>query len=334
MILITGGAGFIGSATIWQLNQRGRSDLIVVDTFGSNSKWQNLAPLDFHQLLHRDQLLDWLESPANRKTIEAVIHLGACSSTSEADTTYLLKNNVQYSEKLWQFCTQENRPFIYASSAATYGQGEHGYSDATPPRTLKASNAYGFSKQVFDCWAVNQAAAPRCWAGLKFFNVFGPNEYHKGDMRSLVAKAVPQIKETGNLKLFRSHHPEFGDGEQTRDFVYIKDVVKVIDHFVRDFTGCRQIPSGLYNVGTGKARTFKDLATATFKAMGKTPQFEWIETPEHLRQHYQYFTEADSTRLLEVAGYTEGFGELEDSISDYVGSYLKGSPARYLEVDF
>ncbi|MBP6217962.1 MAG: ADP-glyceromanno-heptose 6-epimerase [Oligoflexales bacterium] len=318
MIIVTGAAGFIGSAILWRLNQEGLNDIFVVDHFGKQSKWKNLVKRNFSSMLHKNEFLAWLQTEGKKQKIEAIFHMGACSSTLQMDMDYLLSNNVQYSMKIFEHCAEFSIPLIYASSAATYGLGEHGYSDqAEVLPKLHPINPYGYSKQLFDLWASKQTRKPPFWCGLKFFNVFGPNEYHKEDMRSLVAKAYPQIIKSGELKLFKSHHPDYGHGEQKRDFIYIKDVVDVILHCWKE-----AIPSGIYNVGTGQARTFADLGSAVFSALNMKPVFEWVDMPHELRDQYQYFTQADLNQLRKIVRYRKPFTALEDAIQDFVRNYI------------
>ena len=320
MILVTGGAGFIGSALIWALNQKGYRDIVVVDHLGLGSKWQNLSKRELDFVVPKDQFFTWLTAEEQRSSIEAVFHLGACSSTTERDADYLMQNNVLFSKRLWDYCTERNIPFLYASSAATYGAEELNFSDA-PERIaeLRPINKYGWSKQLFDGWALRQSKTPAAWFGFKFFNVYGPNEYHKGAQASVVYHAFPQVRERGKLKLFQSYRPDIAHGEQKRDFVYVKDVIKVMLHF---WEKASQIPSGVYNLGTGQPRTFKDLGQAVFAALGQTSNFDWIAMPESLRDQYQYFTAADLTRLRRDAGYVEAFTSLEAGVQDYVENYL------------
>ncbi len=326
MIIVTGGAGFIGSALIWALNERSQSDILVVDRLGTKNKWQNLVKRKIGHIIHKDEFLPWLKTYGknSHNSIELIIHLGACSSTFEMDMDYLLKNNVDYSRELFEFCREQDISYIYASSAATYGGGEKGYSDkdsATP--TLCPINPYGFSKQLFDMWVLQNKDFPAKWAGLKFFNVYGPNEYHKESMMSIIAKSLPYVKEHNSLKLFKSYLPDYKHGEQKRDFIYVKDVVDVILHFVDSFKKNDQtVTSGIYNVGTGKARTFADLGRCIFKSLEMKPQFDWIEMPDSLKNQYQYFTEADLTKLRKEGGYKKKFTSLEDGVKDYVLQYL------------
>jgi len=327
MIVVTGGAGFIGSVLAWKLNQMGRRDILVVDALRSGEKWKNLSKRQIWGVVHKDEFIQWLQVAPEAKEIEAIVHLGACSSTTERDVDYLNGNNTHYSMYLFRYASEHQIPFIYASSAATYGDGETGYSDDPALLdTLRPINPYGWSKQLFDGWVQQQKPAqqPPFWCGLKFFNVYGPNEYHKDSMQSLVAKAVPQIASTGGLRLFESHRAGIAHGEQQRDFVYVKDVVEVLAHLLENVRkGTMQ--SGIYNLGTGKARSFADLGRAVFQAMGKKVQFEWVPMPEALRGQYQYFTEADMTRFRKGVGYTHAFRSLEEGVKEYVQGQLTQS---------
>jgi ADP-L-glycero-D-manno-heptose 6-epimerase len=324
MIIVTGGAGFIGSAFIWHLNQQGIYDILVVDELGTENKWLNLSKLKFTNIIHIDELFDVLKVTKN---IERVMHMGACSTTTEMDADYLMRNNVHYSMHLFNYCVERQIPFVYASSAATYGAGEHGYSDdyKTVER-LVPINKYGFSKHIFDRWVLQQRELPPAWAGLKFFNVYGPQEYHKGAQASVVYHAFPQIEEKGALRLFKSYKDGIAHGDQKRDFVYVKDVVKVMYHCLYKLTPAT---SGIFNVGTGQARTFADLGRSVFKALKQEPKFEWIDMPPALQNQYQYFTQATGERLIKVCGYDGGFVSLEEGIMDYVLNYLRKED-RYL----
>ncbi len=313
MIIVTGAAGFIGSCVISKLNQEGMTDIIAVDVLRENDKWQNLRHLYFDDYLDRDMLHPYLK---DAKNIETIIHIGACSSTTEKDTSYLMENNYRYTLRLAEFAVQNNIRFIYASSAATYGAGEYGYDDnESEIHVLKPLNMYGFSKHLFDLKAKREDWFTKL-AGLKFFNVYGPNEYHKGEMSSVVFKAFNQIKETGRVKLFKSHRPDYEDGMQTRDFVYVKDVLDIIWNLFKN-----KGVNGLFNAGSGAARSFKDLVGATFKAMDKEVRIEYIEMPENIRDKYQYHTEAPMEKLRN-AGYDNPVSSLEDGIKDYVQNYL------------
>ncbi len=320
MIIVTGAAGFIGSCVVSYLNQKGINDIIAVDVLHTNDKWKNLRHLDFADYLDREQLFDFL---AQAPKIQAIIHMGACSATTEQDANYLMENNYRYTLRLAQYALENNVRFIYASSGATYGLGEQGYDDDEAKiHLLRPLNMYGYSKQLFDLKARREGWFNKI-VGLKFFNVYGPNEYFKGDMASVVFKAFNQIKEHGLVRLFKSHRPDFKDGEQLRDFIYVKDVLKVIDFFL-EHAG----QNGLFNVGTGKARSFLDLVTATFKALGMEPKIEFFDMPPELRDRYQYFTEAKIEKLRR-AGYTQPFVSLEEGIRDYVQNYLNKSYAHY-----
>lgn len=319
MILVTGGSGFIGSALIWGLNQQGHSDIIVADHLGLGDKWQNLSKRQIDFVIPKEQLFAWLEA-AGQPKFEAVIHLGACSATTERNADYLMENNVLFSQRLWNYCTSKSIPFLYASSAATYGAEERCFSDDHSFITsLRPINKYGWSKHLFDAWAIKQQKTPPFWFGFKYFNVYGPQEYHKGLQASVVLHAAPQVREAGRLRLFKSYRPDCAHGEQQRDFIYVKDVVKVMLYF---WLGRHSIPSGIYNLGTGKARSFIDLGQAVFKAYDQTPQWEWIDMPQTLRHQYQYFTEASLDKLRQVAGYQEDFYSLEAGVTDYVQNFL------------
>ncbi len=318
MLVITGGAGFIGSALIWAINSSGQHDLAIVDHLGTGNKWENLAKRRINTIMHKDELPNWLA--ANKPRISAIIHMGACSTTTETDTDYLIRNNFAYSCRLFEFCADNNLPFLYASSAATYGAGEHGFSDDDEVSTkLRPINKYGFSKQLFDSWVLQQRKRPANWWGLKFFNVYGPQEYHKGAQASVVFHATPQVQNQRELRLFKSYRSDIKDGEQRRDFVYVKDVCKVIQHLLNQKGHAE---SGIYNLGSGKARTFTALGEAVFKTCEVPNKFVWIDMPENLRDQYQYFTEADLTKLRQSAGYTTPFTSLEDGVRDYLQHYL------------
>ena len=315
MIVVTGGAGFIGSAIIWALNLKSYDDILVVDSLGTSEKWRNLVNLRFYDFVHKDDFIPLLESNKFKK-IEGIIHMGACTNTREKDCDYLLRNNYEYTKSLAHWSIKKGVRFVYASSAATYGDGKLGFSDDHDliPR-LRPLNMYGYSKQLFDLYALRNGFLDKI-AGLKFFNVFGPNEYHKGDMRSVVHKAFEEIRDTGKVRLFKSHRPDYKDGWQLRDFLYIKDAVKMT-LFVYEHPNL----NGIFNVGTGKARSFYDLVNAVFKSMGKKTNIEYIDMPEDIREKYQYFTQAELKKLRD-AGYQEKCSELEDAIDDYVRNYL------------
>lgn len=324
MILVTGAAGFIGSVLVKELNKMGRKDIWIVDRLESDDKWRNIAGLDFEDYIHADELFH-----LERKFwdgITQIYHIGACSSTTERNMDYLWENNIRYSQELFNIATEKDIPILYASSAATYGAGENGYSDDHKKiSSLRPLNGYGFSKQYVDKWVLDREAKPSFWFGLKFFNVFGPNEYHKDDMRSLVHKGFGQIRETGKVKLFKSHKEGFKDGEQLRDFVYVKDVVRGALELMN-----HKVPgsSGIYNMGTGQARSFYDLIKATFEAMGEKVNVEFIPMPESIRDQYQYYTQADMSKFKSVFPEFK-FTSLEDSVTDYVKNYLMNSDSYY-----
>jgi ADP-L-glycero-D-manno-heptose 6-epimerase len=320
-IIVTGAAGFIGSCMVEYLNEKGYEDLILVDNFGEDEKRPNWSEKKFTEIVEKEFLFEWLTTHAD-VPVAAVIHMGANSSTTEFDYEVLKKWNVEYSQKLWDFCTANKIPYIYASSAATYGDGELGYDDNHEViYQLKPLNPYGISKNEFDKWALEQSTTPTFWAGLKFFNVYGPNEQHKGRMASVISHAFHQIKENGKVKLFKSYKEGYEDGQQLRDFVYVKDLVKVMFWMLDNSLLENPIPSGLYNVGTGHARSFYDLVDSTFKAMEIETNIEFIEMPIDIRDKYQYFTEANMQKLHQ-AGYNVPFYELENGVKDYVQNYL------------
>src|SRR3989339_234000 len=310
-ILVTGGAGFIGSHLVKGFNHQGCADLVIVDHLRQNAKWKNLASLRYVAYLDRDELFSYLEHKHNMPDV--IIHMGACSATTEKDENYLLNNNTKYTKRLFDYCAENNVRFIYASSAATYGNGSLGYSDQT--QKLHPLNCYGYSKYLFDQWALSGSSKPPQWVGLKFFNVYGPNEYHKDFMASMVFHGYQQIKENGKIRLFKSYRKDFADGCQKRDFVYIADVLNVVNFFLQ-----HEDQSGIFNVGTGMARSFNDLAQALFRALAQTPNIEYIEMPPDLRAKYQYFTQADISSLR-GAGYTKEFYSLENGIKDCVACY-------------
>lgn len=315
MIVVTGAAGFIASNLVKKLNEENISDLAIVDDFSNDHKINNYKNKDFKVKVNRDSFIKWFEEHSDN--IDFVFHIGARTDTTEFDKSVFDRLNVRYSQDIWNICTKNTIPLIYASSAATYGSGENGYKDdhSLIPK-LKPLNPYGESKNEFDKWVLTQKEKPPFWAGIKFFNVYGPNEYHKGRMASVVYHAFNQIKKTGKMKLFRSHRSDYKNGEQLRDFIYVKDVVDVL-YFLME----KKISSGIYNLGTGKARTFNDLAKSTFKAMGVRENIEYIDTPEDIRDKYQYFTEADMNKLKNN-GYQNPFHSLEEGIHDYVKNYL------------
>lgn len=317
MIVVTGAAGFIGSCLVNKLNNQGFKDIILVDDFSNPVKNMNLANKVYRQRLDRMVFFEWFRE--NHPHVSIVFHLGARTDTTEFNTSVFDLLNLNYSRQLWQLCASFAVPLIYASSAATYGNGEHGYSDDhSLVEKYQPLNPYGQSKHDFDKWVLKQQLKPPYWAGLKFFNVYGPNEYHKGRMASVVFHTFNQIRETGAMKLFRSHRPDFRDGEQSRDFIYVRDVTNVCY-----FLMLHQHSSGLYNLGTGTARSFFDLASATFKAMGKEPDISFIDTPADIRDKYQYYTCADMHKLR-TAGYERDFFTLEQGVQEYVQDYLMG----------
>jgi ADP-L-glycero-D-manno-heptose 6-epimerase len=320
MIVVTGAAGFIGSCLVSKLNSLGFTNLILVDDFSKTEKDQNLVGKEFSQKIQRDVFHTFLEKHPTE--IEFIFHIGARTDTTEFNKDIFDELNVNYSKMLWNFCSDNDVPLVYASSAATYGLGECGYEDSHEiiPQ-LKPLNPYGDSKNDFDIWALKQESQPPFWAGLKFFNVYGPNEYHKGRMASVIFHTFHQIQEKGEMKLFRSHNPNYTDGGQLRDFIYVKDVVDVCV-FLQE----KQPSSGIYNLGSGTARTFLDLATNTFRALDKEPNISFIDTPIDIRDKYQYFTEANMSKLKK-AGFAQEFHTLEEGVSDYVTNYL--SPNKY-----
>jgi ADP-L-glycero-D-manno-heptose 6-epimerase len=317
-ILVTGGAGFIGSALVWALNQRGITDIVVTDLLGTDEKWRNLAPLKFADYVEAGPFRARLQSdPKAFGRFGTVFHLGACSSTTEKNAAYLVDNNFAYTKELAAWALAQETRFIYASSAATYGNGAAGMDDRDPNLArLRPLNMYGYSKHLFDLHAQREGWLGRI-VGVKYFNVFGPNEDHKGDMRSLVHKAFGQISATGRLKLFKSHRPDFKDGEQQRDFLYVKDAVEMTLHFAET----APTAAGLYNLGSGEANTWLALAAAIFAAMGRPPQIDFIDMPEELRGKYQYFTQADIGKLR-ATGYARPLTPLADAVRDYVQNYL------------
>jgi ADP-L-glycero-D-manno-heptose 6-epimerase len=322
-ILVTGGAGFIGSALIWALNKMGREDIIVTDFLGKDEKFKNLIPLRFFDYIEADDLLSRVTSESDTlNDITTVLHMGACSATTEKDARYLIQNNYEYTKTLAQWCLKRNIRFIYASSAATYGDGSAGMNDLIPNlNALQPLNMYGYSKHLFDQYALKNGWLKKI-VGLKFFNVFGPNEYHKEDMRSVVVKAFEQISSEGKVRLFKSYHPDYPDGGQRRDFLYVKDCVKMTLHLAAE-----EKAHGLYNLGNGISRTWIDLVTPIFKALNKPVEIEFIDMPESLKPKYQYFTQA-KIENLRTTGYTETLTSLEDAVDDYVTHYLIGH--RYL----
>lgn len=329
MIVVTGGTGFIGSNLVAGLEERGLSDIVVSDVLGTEDKWRNISKREIRDVVHPDRLFDYLNSHA--KDVEIIFHIGAISSTTETDSDLIINTNFVLSRRLWKWCWKNNVRFVYASSAATYGDGHHGFRDDQSVEGLKhfmPLNPYGWSKHVFDrriarVVETQSEPLPPQWAGLKFFNVYGPNEFHKGEQMSVVSKLYPQVVAGAAARLFKSHHPDYQDGGQLRDFVWVGDVVDVM-LWLYDNQGV----NGIFNVGTGKARSFKDLAEATFHAAGKPAKVNYVDMPETLRPKYQYYTQADMTKLIAV-GYDKPFTELEDGIGQYVRNYLsKSDPYR------
>jgi ADP-L-glycero-D-manno-heptose 6-epimerase len=319
-IVITGAAGFIGSCLTGFLNAKGYTRLILVDEFTEPEKLKNLEGKQFQAKVEREQFFDWLTE--QQPAIDFIFHIGARTDTTEFDYAVHEHLNVEYSKKIWSYCTAHNIPVVYASSAATYGSGEQGYNDDhAVVYLLKPLNPYGVSKNEFDKWALQQKDHPPFWAGLKFFNVYGPNEYHKGRMASVIWHSFNQINSQGKVKLFKSHKEGFKDGQQLRDFVYVKDVLKICYWLMEQYEKASAAANGLYNLGTGKARSFADLATSTFRGLDKEPVIEFIDMPEDIRDKYQYFTEANMQKLKD-AGYSDEFYSLEEGVDDYVRNYL------------
>ncbi len=316
MIVVTGAAGFIGSCLVKKLNDLGHKDLILVDDFTVESKERNLINKSYFQKIPRSIFFDWLQKHDNQ--IDFIFHIGARTDTTEFNKATLKELNIDYSKKIWNYCTKFKTPLVYASSAATYGIGENGYEDSHEIiNKLKPLNPYGESKNDFDLWVLKQNLTPPFLAGLKFFNVYGPNEYHKGRMASVIFHAFNQIQASQKMKLFRSHNKDYKNGEQLRDFIYVKDVISICM-----FLHSNRPTSGIYNVGTGKARSFNDLTTSTFKALKINTDISYIDTPSDIRDKYQYFTEANMNKLISV-GYTKPFTSLEDGVKDYVNNYLE-----------
>jgi ADP-L-glycero-D-manno-heptose 6-epimerase len=316
-ILITGGAGFIGSALVWELNRRGCENIVVCDRLSTDEKWKNLVPLKFADYIDGNDLLQAVQhAPAKLGRFDHVLHLGACSATTERDADFLMRNNYEFTKQLCQWSLANQTRFVYASSAATYGDGAHGMDDQMHDiHALRPLNMYGYSKHLFDLHAKREGWLPSI-VGLKYFNVYGPNEDHKADMRSLVHKACGQILATGKVQLFKSHRPDYKDGEQMRDFLYVKDAIRMTLHLA-------ETPSagGLFNLGSGKAHTWVELATAIFTALGKQPNIEFIDMPEHLQSKYQYYTCADIAKLR-ASGFTQEITALTEAVRDYVQGYL------------
>ena len=322
MIIVTGAAGFIGSCLVKKLNLENFNAIIAVDKFDNPVKYKNLNGAIVQERVDRDKFMGWLDK--NYELVEFIFHIGAKTDTAEFDKVLLNRLNTQYTKDIWTRCIQYQIPLVYASSAATYGLGESGYDDdESKIHLLKPLNPYGQSKQDFDLWAIQQKEKPFFWAGLKFFNVYGPNEYHKGRMASVIWHAYNQISQTGKMKLFRSHNPQYKDGQQMRDFVYVKDIMEVCSFLMR-----HRKNSGIYNLGSGRARTFLDLTKSVFNALGKKEQIEFIDTPADIRDKYQYFTEAKMNKLVGI-GYSKRFTSLEEGTYDYVRNYLANGSMNY-----
>ncbi|MBK9736179.1 MAG: ADP-glyceromanno-heptose 6-epimerase [Saprospiraceae bacterium] len=317
MIILTGVSGFIGSCLLTELNKSGfKRDVVVVDDFYKLYKDKNTNNKEVREWMHRDIFLDWFEKTSQK--IELVLHIGARTDTTLMDIAVFNELNVNYSQRIWQVCANRGIPLIYASSAATYGDGSNGFDDnQLNIKALKPLNPYGESKHQFDIWALGQKEKPPFWIACKFFNVYGPNEYHKGRMASVIFHTFHQIKNSGKMKLFKSHRSDFADGQQSRDFIYVKDILSMIMFFIHN----QQVESGIYNFGTGKARTFLDLAKSTFSALDVKENISFIDTPEDIRESYQYFTEANMAKMR-AAGYTKESWTLEDGVSEYIRDYL------------
>lgn len=316
MVIVTGANGFIGSAMVWQLNSAGIADVICVDSIDLKTRSKLLANKKYSEFWKKEELIEKLNSGDYDSKIDWIVHMGACSSTTEMDVEFLKENNTDYTRKLFDWCTKNSVPYLYASSAAVYGDGENGFDDHTPPEAFSPLNPYGRSKSEFDVWALNQKKAPPHWYGVRFFNVYGPNEYFKESMASVVYKAFHEINKTNRLKLFKSHHSDYGDGKQKRDFVYVKDCTNWMMEMNQ-----KKIPSGIYNFGYGIARTWLDLAGSVFQNMNKEMDINWIDMPENIRNQYQYFTEAKMEKMWSTK-MSKPKWSLEDGIKDYVQNYL------------
>ena len=321
MYIVTGGAGFIGSCVVRTLNDEGIEDIVIVDNIASTDKWMNMRNKKYLKYVNKQ---DFLAELPSYDDVQAIIHMGACSSTTERDFDYLWNNNFEFTKSLWNYCAEKQISFIYASSAATYGDGEHGFDDKMDIDLLRPLNGYGYSKQLFDQWVKHQATVyPKQHVGLKFFNVYGPNEYYKGSMASMIFHGFNQIKADGEIRLFKSCNPNYEEGGQLRDFVYVKDICSVIKWFLDN-----PEKSGLFNLGTGRAQSFRELAEATFHALGLEPNIKYIEMPEHLKNKYQYYTKAEMSKLRE-AGYSKPFMDLEAGAKDYVQEHLSKNCENY-----
>jgi ADP-L-glycero-D-manno-heptose 6-epimerase len=314
--VVTGGAGLIGSAVVWELNNRGVDDILIVDNLGNSDKWKNLSPLRFEDYLPKEEFIKYAESDFLGDDIEAIIHLGACSSTTETNANYLIQNNYAYSKTLAKYAIKHKIRFVYASSAATYGDGLNGYlDDENSIEKLRPLNIYGYSKQLFDLWIKRNDLLDDV-IGLKFTNIFGPNEWHKGSMKSVVCKAYKQIEDTGKVELFKSYLPGYKDGAQKRDFLYVKDAVSMVMHFVE-----KRSINGIFNIGSGRAETWNSLVSAVFKAMKKSVSIKYIDMPDELKNRYQYYTKAEIDKIKK-SGYNRSITSLEHAVEDYVINYL------------
>ena len=320
--IVTGASGLIGSAAVWALNKAGEHDILAVDHLGTSEKWKNLRALRFTDYMERDTFMEYLLQGDILDGVQGIIHMGACSSTTETDATYLVHNNFEYTKTLAELAAAKGIRFIYASSAATYGDGEQGYKDdESQIEKLRPLNMYGYSKQMFDLWAKKNGLLKEI-TGVKFTNVYGPNELHKGGMRSMVCRSFEQIRDNGCVNLFKSYHPDYADGEQKRDFLYVKDAVDMVLHLF----GCSRA-GGLYNIGSGKAETWNSLGKAVFDALGKEINIEYIDMPDHLKDRYQYYTKAEMEKFYST-GYTREIFSLQEAVRDYVVNYLL--PGKYL----
>lgn len=320
MVIITGANGFIGSALVWELNESGQDSIVCVDTIPVADRPTLLSKRVYKKFLTKDEIWKYLDTKEAIESVDCILHMGACSTTTELNVDFLNENNVEYTRRLWTWCTKNRKSFIYASSAAVYGDGAQGFDDSSPTEVFQPLNPYGESKAAFDRWVEKQSDTPPFWLGLRFFNVYGPNEYHKGYMSSVPFKAYGQIRDTGEMSLFRSHNPAFADGMQMRDFVYIKDVTRWILELMKN----QKAKSGIYNMGTGKARPWLDLASAVFTTMNVPKKINWTDIPEAMRPRYQYFTEAKMSRLFSQ-GISKPQWPLEKAIDDYVQNYLAKS---------